>query len=200
MDIDPLAPPGPSPLGPTVILGSGTYFSYSEPWASVPTLEDLAYGHAYECRFNGQCRSRRTGRRVFYSVAQHCVLMSHVVAPAIAYDALMHEAEEFICKDLSTDLKRMSPDYKAIARRCQAALFVRFAVPMLDPDAIKAADLRMLATERRDILNWNGERWGIDGKATPYDIEIEPWEHEEAARAFIARFREIAPDTVREME
>lgn len=190
---------GGTPQGPTVILGSGTYYDYVHPEINVPTLEDLAYGLAFEPRFGGQCVSRRTGRRVFYPVAQHCVIMSRQVDPRIAYDALMHEAGELGCKDVSTELKKLCPDYKAVEKRCEAAMFARFRVPMLDKAAIKAADLRMLATERRDVLNWNGERWGIDGITTPYDFEIVPWEHEEAAQAFIVRFREIAPEEIRDM-
>lgn len=190
---------GGTPQGPTVILGSGTYYDYVRPEINVPTLEDLAYALAFECRFSGQCISRRTGRRVFYSVAQHCVVMSHQVEARLAYDALMHESGELACRDASTELKKLCPDYKAVEKRCEAAMFARFRVPMLDKAAIKAADLRMLATERRDLLNWNGEAWGIDALTTPYDFEIEPLTPEGSAEAFIARFREVAPTEIRGM-
>lgn len=189
----------PSPQGPTIILGSATYFDLIEPARSVPTLEDIAYGLAFESRFSGQCVHRRTGKRVFYGVGQHSLVMSYMVEPRLAYDALMHELPEMPCGDASKPLKDLCPDYKAVERRCGEALALRFRVPMLDPLAIKVADLRMLATERRDLLNWHGEKWGIDGLTEPYRFEIEPMDMYLVAEAFMARFRELAPPEIRDM-
>jgi uncharacterized protein len=62
-----------------ILLGSGTYFYYLEPHSADVTIEDIAYGLAFAGRFAGQCVSRATGKRVFYSVAEHCVRMSLVV-------------------------------------------------------------------------------------------------------------------------
>lgn len=179
--------------GPTIILGSGSYFDFEAPETSLLTIEDVAYGLAHACRFAGQCVSRATQRRTFYSVAQHCVLMSRAVPTALAYDALMHELGEATCGDMTSPLKSICPDYKAVEKRCEAAGLARFGVSMSDPDAVKHWDLRMLATERRDLLPWQGEEWDSAGGADPLAITIEPWAPEVAAVEFLIRYHELAP-------
>jgi hypothetical protein len=140
---------------------------------------------------------RSTGKRVFYGVAEHCVRMSFVVPPGHEYAALMHEAGEPVCGDVTGPLKSLCPDYKAVEKRCEAATLARFQVRIPDPDLIKHFDLRMLATERRDLSNWAGEEWEWTRGAQPFDFTIEPWDMYVAAERFIARFRELAPVGVR---
>src|SRR6185295_17716604 len=86
-------------IGPTILLGSGNYYDFENPIFSQLTIEDFAYGLAFQSRFAGQCVSRRTGKRVFYPIAQHCVIMSYAVEPEHAYAALMHEGGEPVCHD-----------------------------------------------------------------------------------------------------
>lgn len=184
-------------IGPTILLGSGSYFDYEAPELSELTIEDVAYGLAFEGRFSGQCFSRLLKRRVYYSVAEHCVRMSWAVPPEHAYDALMHELGEATCGDMTGPLKSLCPDFKTIEKRCEAAGFARFAVPMRDRDLIKRFDLRMLVTERRDLLLWNGEPWADRHKiADPFEFEIIPWSPEAAASMFLRRFNELAPTEV----
>lgn len=184
-------------IGPTILLGSGGYFDFEDPENSPITIEDVAYGLAYTCRFAGQCFSRVLRRRVFYSVAEHCVRMSSEVPVALAYDALMHELGEPVCGDMTGPLKSLCPDYKRIEKRCEAAGMKRFGVTMSDPDTIKLYDLRMLATERRDLLNWHGEDWSANHRAEPFAFEIIPWDADAAAAEFLRRFYELAPEAVR---
>ncbi len=179
--------------GPTILLGSGSYFDFEAPDAAELTIEDIAYGLAYACRFAGQCVQRSTGRRVFYSVAQHCVEMSRRGPPELAFDLLMHEAGEATCGDMTGPLKSLCPDYKAVEKRCEAAALARFGVSMADPAAVKLWDLRMLATERRDLLPWKGEEWAVTGGAEPLPEPIEPWAPDVAAVEFLIRYYLLAP-------
>ena len=68
-----------------------------------------------------------------------------------------------------------------------------FKVVVQDPTLIKEFDVRMWATERRDLLKWDGKRWGDDDVAEPFDFEIGPVGPYEAADSFLKRFHEIAP-------
>jgi hypothetical protein len=180
-------------VGPTILLGSGSYFDFEAPEQTPLTIEDVAYGLAYACRFAGQCYSKRLGRRVFYSVADHCEIMSRLVPEHLAYDALMHELGEPTCGDMTGPLKSIVPQYKAIEKRCEKAAQRQFGVTMTEPETIKLFDLRMLATERRDLMNWADEEWACVQGAEPFDIFIEPRSPDEAAAAFLRRFNEIAP-------
>ncbi|WP_430242000.1 hypothetical protein [Neorhizobium sp. DAR64861/K0K2] len=177
-------------IGPTILLGSGTYFDFEDPENSEITIEDIAYGLAFEGRCAGQCYSRIFKRRVFYSVAEHCVRMSTVVEPELALQALMHEVGEAVCGDMTAPLKSLVPSFKAIEKRCEAAILKRFGVIITDPVAIKQADVRMLATERRDLLLWRGEKWSLND-IEPYPMEITPWFPENAAEAFLSRYHEL---------
>ncbi|WP_246828120.1 hypothetical protein [Rhizobium binae] len=176
-------------IGPTILLGSGTYFDFEDPENSDITIEDVAYGLAFEGRNSGQSYSRILRKRVFYSVAEHCVRMSVAVQEHLALQALMHEAGEAVCGDMNAPLKSLNPSFREVEKRCEAAILKKFGITITDPVEIKRADLRMLATERRDLLPWMGERWGIDDhEVSPYDFEIIPWTQDVAAEAFLARY------------
>jgi hypothetical protein len=180
-------------VGPMILLGSGGFFDYDDPGRNQMTIEDYAYGLAFTCRFSGQCVSRKTGRRVYYSVAQHCEIMSHVVPARYAYAALMHESGETVCSDLTTPLKSKLPEYRVIEKRCAKAIMDAFKVVHNDYDLIKSYDVRLWATERRDLMNWDGKPWGPEDTAEPLEYEIDPLGPYEAADSFLKRFHEIAP-------
>jgi hypothetical protein len=177
-----------------ILLGSGAYFSYSDPHSAEVTIEDIAYGLAFAGRFAGQCVSQETGKRVFYSVAEHCVRMSFVVSPTLALHALMHEAGESTCGDMPGPLKALCPDFKKIEKRCEAALFQKFGVATRDDKEIKRCDRIMLVTERRDLMPWRGEAWDDIGDVDPLPERISPWPAETAAERFLARYRELSGD------
>lgn len=179
--------------GPTILLGSGRYYDYEHPETSAMTIEDVAYGLGFTCRFRGQCVERATGMRVFYSVADHCEIMSRIVPAHLAYDALMHEVGETVVGDPPTPLKTFCPEIRAVEKRCEAAGLRQFAVPMRDRALLKRYDLVMMATERRDLMPWNGERWPFldDAGVSPLDAVIVPRSPEASAAAFLTRYREL---------
>jgi hypothetical protein len=179
-------------VGPTIMLGSGSYFDFADPVHSEITIEDVAYGLAFACRFAGQAVSRATGKRVFYSVAEHCVRMSYIVPQGFEYDALMHELGEPTCGDMTGPLKSLCPDYKAVEKRCEAAGLARFGVAMSDPLLIKRFDLIMLATEKRDLMPMSdAHRWEWVKGAEPLPDVIEPWDAYDAAERFLDRYSDL---------
>lgn len=185
--------------GPTILLSSGHYYDYENPENSRLTLADIAYGLGFTVRFRGQCVSRATGLHVFYSVADHCEIMSRIVPQEFAYDALMHEIGETVCGDMPGPLKVLLPDFKALEKRCEAAGFLQYRVAMTDKVTVKKFDMVMLATEQRDLMTWGGERWeqldnpGIE----PLPFKIVPRSPEASALAFMERFNEVAPPELR---
>jgi hypothetical protein len=180
-------------IGPTIILGSGNYFDYVDPDGSQITLEDVAYGLGYEGRFAGQCYSRILKRRAFYSSAQHSVLMSYAVDEGHEMEALMHEAGEAVCGDMTGPLKSLSPDYKAIEKNCERAILSKFELSIRHKVEIKTADVRMFVTERRDLTAWNGEDWSVDqgDGIAPYGFSVIPWSPDDSALAFLDRYKEL---------
>ena len=104
----------------------------------------------------------------------------------------MHELSEATCGDMTGPLKSILPAYKVIEKGCAKAAEIQFGVTMREPDVIKHHDLRMLATEKRDLTNWNSQdHWESDGGAQPYDFHIDPMSPDDAAQAFMDRYLEL---------
>jgi hypothetical protein len=189
--------------GPTILLGSGGYFDYDYPEETPLSIEDYVCGLAFECRFRGQNVEKSTGRRVYYSVAQHAVLCSyeaeryaanmpgmHDAIEELAFEALMHESGEPVCGDMVSPLKSKLPEYKTVEKYCEHAIGKSFGVGFHFADIVKNIDNRMWATERRDLMNWNGEEWTACA-FEPYSITIDPLGPYEAERQFYARWLEL---------
>lgn len=77
--------------------------------------------------------------------------------------------------------------WRAVAGRIMNCVCRKFDLPIphtcLNPDEIKAADLRMLATEKRDLMPT--EIWSQLAGVKPYDFTIYPWSPEGAKEMFL---------------
>jgi len=174
---------------PTAVLitYSGRTVDLEKPDFSRFEIEDIARPLAYQCRFVGNTR-------VFFSVAQHCVMASHLCPPDFAYDALMHDSEEAFTGDWPTPWKaRIGREAirQAIAP-IKVALAKRFGFRHPEPKPVKVADQRALATELRDLCAPHRVNW--QDLPPPAPEPIVPLGPEEAMAAFLARYRELKGD------
>jgi hypothetical protein len=172
-------------VGPTILLQSGAYFDLLDPANSPFTIEDIAHGLSNTCRFAGQC-SR------FYSVAEHCVLASHIVAPEFALQTLMHDAAEAFIGDVTRPLKSILPEYKAIERTVEAAIMQRFGIADWNVPEVKAIDLAMLAGEQLAMMPAHDDGWAVLTGVTPAPIEFAFWRPHTARESFLERFAELS--------
>ena len=140
------APPAPGPYLQTV---SGRWVNPFDPDPDQIDIGDIARALANQCRFGGHCR-------VFYSVAQHSVIVSELVEQRggdaeDVFAALMHDATEAYLGDMPHPLKHRSPlgaAFKEAEDHLEQAIREHFRIKPDVPE-IKRVDRALLATERR---------------------------------------------------
>jgi hypothetical protein len=164
---------------------TGKAFVPMAPDPDMVDIRDIAIGLSREARYNGHTRTSEP-----YSVAQHCVLISHVLPKPLKLLGLLHDAAEAYCKDLTWSVKVMLPEYKAIEVPIEAAIADRFNLSFPYPPEIKEADNRMLATEKRDLFDKEPRPWR-DDIPQPYNMRVIAWAHREARYQFLKAFNRL---------
>lgn len=152
---------------------------------------DIAHALSLICRYGGHTKW-------FYSVAEHCVLMSHAVPEEDALAALLHDATEAYVGDMVRPLKQQLPAYQLAEARVWSAVARRFDLgAMLElgplPRSVKEADNRILLDERAALLTAPPHPWAVDELA-PLGVQIEAWEPWEAEQRYLARLHDLAGD------
>jgi uncharacterized protein len=181
------APPGPGPYLQTV---SGRWVNPFDPDPDKLDAGDIARALANQCRFGGHCR-------VFYSVAQHSVIVSELVESRggdteDAFAALMHDATEAYLGDMPHPLKHRSQlgrSFREAEGDLEQVIRERFQI-RADVLEIKRIDRALLAAERRAF---SAETWHwpeLEG-VEPLDIELTALSPDEAERAFAERYAEL---------
>lgn len=177
----------------TVLMRSGYLFDYENPDAAGMLIGDIAHALSQEARWIGACEP-------MMSVAQHCVITSHLVPEAYAWDALMHDVDEAVTRDLPTPFKllidrRAGYDLmRQVLRPIKQAFAQEFRF-RLDLHAVKQADRAAAAQERRDLLPRTWMDWGTAADAPP---EIaRPVRPPDACALFLARYHELGGEARR---
>jgi hypothetical protein len=161
---------------------SGRQFWPLDPRADEVFIEDIAHALSMACRYGGHCNS-------FYSVAEHCVHVSHVVPPEMALVGLLHDASEAYVADVIRPIKPHLTGYKAIEDRVWSVIAERFGVPVDLPPEVKLADNAVLLAECAINMKPHPAPLCVPGE--PAAVTIRCWLPAEAERAFLGRFREL---------
>lgn len=147
-------------------------------------IEDIAHALSNICRFTGHVSQ-------FYSVAQHCVLVSYICNHENALHGLAHDFAEAYAQDLPSPIKRTKEFYvyREIENKIQRAICQKFALSESEPEDVKRADLLLLATEARDLMSPLHPDWNM--KVKPLPFHIVPLPPEQAKRLLLDRFVEL---------
>jgi 5'-deoxynucleotidase YfbR-like HD superfamily hydrolase len=164
---------------------SGKKFNYLTATIDDIDVEDIATALSNICRFAGHLPE-------FYSVAQHSVLVSQIVPPEFAFEALMHDAAEAYCQDIPAPLKALLPDYQRMETYIDGLIRFKFGISLEQAAVVKYADLTMLATERRDLEIDDGSKWEIlEGIPCSDLVQVIPLRPGQAYGLFMNRFNEL---------
>jgi uncharacterized protein len=178
------------PAGPYLQTVSGRRVNPLDPDLEQLDAGDIARALANTCRFGGHSR-------VFYSVAQHSVIVSRVVEERggdveDAFAALMHDAGEAYLGDMPHPLKHRSAlgaAFRDAEARLEQAIRERFEIKADVPE-IKRVDRALLATERR-AFSAEAWHWPELDQVEPLDLELTAWSPDRAADEFANRYAEL---------
>lgn len=159
----------PARLGDWMQTYTGRAFWPMDPRPEEVDAEDIAAALSMLCRYGGHVRR-------FYSVAEHCLLMSEAVAPQHALWALLHDATAYVQAE----------------DRLMGVICDRFALSYFCPPEVKAADNRILLDERAALMRPPPLPWHQDGaQLEPLGVEVRGLQPEEASLAYFTRLCEL---------
>ncbi len=168
---------------------SGIKFDIFKPKVSDVNIEDIAHSLSLLCRFNGNCRK-------FYSVAQHSVLVSHIIDTEYSLEGLLHDAPESITGDIIRPMKIWLPDFAVFEDKIDRVIAKRFGLLRTKASLaeVKRADNVALVTEARDLVNAEDCLCEYCPDVEPLKQKIKPWSFEKSKREFLKRFEELTAD------
>ena len=120
-------------------------------------------------------------------------------APApLKLQALLHDAAEAYLGDVSSPLKSLLPDYRAVEARMERVIAERFNIPYKGNDhgLVKLLDLRTLATEVRDLMPPSSWSWECLEGIKTFDERIRPWDSQLSEDVFISSFLALEDQSV----
>jgi hypothetical protein len=138
-------------------------------------IEDIANSLAKQCRYNGNIQNH-------YSVAEHSVILSHMVEER-QFEALMHDAAETYLCDLPRPVQEaIGQDFRIKYKKIESKILhvigqkFRFDTPI--PISVLAMDDRLMREEMAEMDSEN------------FDT-IEFWSADLAEYRFLERFWEL---------
>ena len=179
---------------------SGRRLDLLDPSPLDVEIEDIAHGLARVARWNGQTQGEHG-----FSVAQHSMVVEEIAAhirpglePRWRLAALLHDAPEYVIGDMISPFKAaLGLDYRRFEDRLEAAIHIRFGLPVKTPPEVKAlikkADHACAFFEATQLAGFeHGESLTLFG-APPagYQLTIIPWSAAEAQARYVARFDQL---------
>lgn len=122
----------------SIITFTGRVIDLQRPERADIYIQDISYALSNLCRFTGHTLH-------FYSVAEHCIRVYNVVG---TLGALLHDAHEAYIGDVSSPLKTLLPDYRALESRWVQRIEQEFGVKCNTPE-IRDADEMLTQMELR---------------------------------------------------
>jgi hypothetical protein len=176
---------------------TGRRFFPLDPRAEDVDPRDIAHALAHLCRYAGHVDR-------FYSVAEHCVLLSwwaerHGADELLQLELLLHDATEAYVVDVPRPLKINLPDYRAVEARVATAIAERFGTlehadtvdgQAVDSLEVKQLDTRILLDERAALMSRTRHAWGVDS-LEPLGVRIRAWSPRRAERMYLRRLRQL---------
>lgn len=161
---------------------TGRAFYPLDPKADDIHINDIAHGLSHICRYNGQCS-------MFYSVAEHCVLLYKVLPPELRFWGLMHDASEAYLCDVPRPYKHALTNYKEIEEKIMQVVAKKYGLSWPIPDEVKSFDTQIILNEKTTLFKNSPKPWRIQGEPIP-NVHIRCWPPTTAKAQFLSAFAE----------
>lgn len=181
---------------------SGRRLDLLDPSPLDVEIEDIAHGLARVARWNGQTIGDHA-----YSVAQHSLLVLQIfekLEPAananLRLMTLLHDAPEYVIGDLISPFKAVMGDaYKAIEDRLEAAIYLRFSLPVMPTlkikKSIKKADMIAAYFEATILAGFTEKEavkyFGRPRGVTAETLNLEPQPTSLVQKQFLEKFFQL---------
>lgn len=176
--------------GPYIRTFTGRAFYWRDIPNNTYDIRDIAHALAMNCRWTGHTKE-------FYSVAQHSVYASYEVPPNDALAALLHDAAEAYVHDTSSPLKKFLKEkgftvFSDLENQIEDALMKSFGVPFPLSLVVKQVDMRLWATEYRDLMRTEKAVLSVEkDHPVPFEWHVHPLPPVDAERVFLRRFKQL---------
>ncbi|HLO39099.1 MAG TPA: hypothetical protein VK173_11425 [Lacibacter sp.] len=181
-----IIPPTESHLG-LFNTGSGKLIDIANPSADQICIKDIAHALSNICRFGGHAKP-------FYSVAQHCCLVTAMLPTDAKKYGLMHDATEAYLGDVIKPLKIvLGASYSQIEDRFEAVIIDRFQIHTSGEikQKTKDADIKMLRYEHEALIMGNPARLASLLFDFNLDVMGWAWSPADAEQLFLATFEKL---------
>lgn len=171
-------------VGQWMATYTGQRFWPLDPRASEMRIVDVAHHLAMMPRFGGAVKDH-------YSVAEHCVIGSHLVPAEYALEFLLHDASEAYSADMIRPIKYHSAVGVAFREMEQAIDWVvraKWELPPLCSPSVTRIDNDLCEAEKRQVfLKYPGD---LEAYILP-EAKLHFWPWRKAEARFMARFVEL---------
>ena len=156
---------------------TGHYIDVFAPKSDSIAIEDIAHALSQLCRYGGHCDP-------FYSVGQHSIICSYMVAEEFALEALLHDATEAYLVDIPRPIKKEFEFYTQVEDHLYKFVAEKFNLQFPIPDEVHVVDNSILEYE------WF---YFMEGMPKPehkefYDKHFKPMSCKSVENEFLERF------------
>jgi len=165
---------------------SGIKFDFLNPISEQINITDIAHSLSMQCRYTGHCSE-------FYSIAEHCLLVTELCPDEFKLYGLLHDASEAYLTDVASPIKPFLQNYKMMECKVMNAIYTKYELTEPFPEEVHLADMNALRIEIKRLMHSKGEGWAINKIiTTPLpDIELECMTPQDAEMKFLEKFYEL---------
>ena len=170
--------------GPFISTYSGALFFVNEMNVEDVPILDIANALSLNCRFNGHIDK-------FYSVAEHSVLVSNLVAEENALYGLLHDYAEAFVSDVPRPFKSSITGHDVFEAAVMENVCALYGLPLELPEDVAYIDRHICAVEAKALAK------SVPDWVDYYDLtvvseqEIKGLTPRQARAAFMTRFNDL---------